>query len=257
LPRQAREQCDSGVYHVVLRGINRQDIFYDDEDYRRFLETLAKKKSEKQYEVYGYCLMGNHVHLLLRENTDPIARIMSRIGTSYAWWYNRKYDRSGHVFQGRYGSECVEDDAYLLTVIRYIHNNPVKANFVKAPEDYRWSSIHTYYGSRDYPYGITESDYILGIMNEKKTEAIKAFRAFMQQENEDQCLDNQIKVRKTDEEVKAEIEDLMNGEPIGKLPGLEKAKRQEILQQIKRSEGVTQRQIARVTGISQNIVFKA
>lgn len=257
MARQARQQCESGVYHVVLRGINRQDIFYDEEDYQRFLETLATKKSEKQYELYGYCLMSNHVHLLLRENNDSIARIMSRIGTSYAWWYNRKYDRSGHVFQGRYGSECVEDDAYLLTVARYIHNNPIKANLVIAPEDYRWSSIHAYYGSRNYPCIITESDYILGIMHEKRTEAIQVFRTFMQQENDDQCLDNQIKTRKTDGEVKAEIEALMNGEPIGKLSGLEKTKRKEILQQIKGSEGVTQRQIARVTGISQSIVFKA
>jgi len=255
--RKAREKGESGVYHVVLRGINRQDIFYDEDDYQRFLEILAQKKSAEQYEVYGYCLMSNHIHILLRENSDTISQIMSRIGTSYAWWYNRKYDRSGHVFQGRYGSECVEDDSYLLTVVRYIHHNPVKAKMVRAPEDYRWSSIHAYYGDRNSPAGLTDSKYILGILHEKGTEAIKVFKEFMQQENEDQCLDNQMKIRKTDGEVKAEIETMMNGEKIGKLLGLEKAKRQEILQQIKRSEGVTQRQIARVTGISQNIVFKA
>jgi len=257
LARQARQQCESGVYHVILRGINRQDIFYDEDDYQRFLETLAQKKSEKQYDVYGYCLMSNHVHILLRENKDTISRAMSRIGTSYAWWYNRKYNRSGHVFQGRYGSECVENDSYLLTVVRYIHNNPLKAKMVRASEDYRWSSIHTYYGDRDYPAGLTDSGFILGMMDENRTEAIKEFKEFMQQENEDQCLDDQTKMRKTDGEVKAEIEALMNGEPIGKLLGLEKAKLREILQKVKRSQGITQRQIARVTGISQNIVFKA
>ena len=257
LARQARKKSESGVYHVVLRGINRQDIFYDEDDYQQFLEILAQKKSEKQYEVYGYCLMSNHVHILLHENKDMISRIMSRIGTSFSWRYNRKYNRSGHVFQGRYGSECVEDNSYLLTVVRYIHNNPVKAKMVRAPEDYRWSSIQAYYGNREYPHELTESRYILGIMHEKRTKAIKLFREFMQLENEDQCLDDQIKRRKTDGEVKAEIEAMMNGEPIGKLPGLETAKRQAILQQIKISEGVTQRQIARVTGISQNIVFKA
>jgi putative transposase len=85
--------------------------------------------------------MSNHVHLLVRENDDTISRIMSRIGTSYAKWYNQKY-RSGHVFQGRYGSECVEDDKYLLTVVRYIHSNPVKAGLVRELEAYSWSSIH-------------------------------------------------------------------------------------------------------------------
>ena len=80
--------------------------------------------------------MTNHVHLLIHEKEEPVAKTMQRIATRYAWWYNQKYERSGHVFQGRYGSECVEDDEYLLTVIRYIHNNPVKAGIVTQPEDF-------------------------------------------------------------------------------------------------------------------------
>ena len=255
--RHARQRSESCVYHVVLRGINRQDIFNDGEDYIRFLETLAKKKAEDQFEVYGYCLMSNHIHLLIREKNDHISRIMSRIGTSYAWWYNRKYDRSGHVFQGRYGSECVEGDSYLLTVIRYIHNNPVKAKIVSSVQDYRWSSIHSYYGKSDYPAALADPDFILGMIHEKRAEAIKGFREFMRQENDDHCLDDQVKLRKTDEEVKAEIDSLMNGEPLSKLLGLEKTARKEILQKIKRSEGVTQRQIARVTGLNQSVIFKA
>ncbi len=91
---------------------------------------------------------------------------MSRIGTSYAWWYNRKYGRSGHVFQGRYGSERVENDDYLLSVLRYIHNNPVKAKMVQEPEEYRWSSIHVYYGGREYPNGLSEPSFALGIINQ-------------------------------------------------------------------------------------------
>jgi putative transposase len=257
MPRRAREQSETGIYHVVLRGINRQSVFYDEDDYQRFLEILSQKKLEEQFEVYGYCLMSNHIHLLIREKNDKISRIMSRIGTSYAWWYNQKYSRSGHVFQGRYGSECVEDDAYLLTVVRYIHNNPVKAKMVCAAEDYRWSSIHAYYYGSDNTDNLTAPEFILGMIHEKNEEAIKGFIEFIQMENEDQCLDDQIKLRKTDDEVKDEIEALMNGEPIGKLSEMEKTKRQEILRKIKKSEGVTQRQIARVTGISPNIIFKA
>ncbi|HWQ77074.1 MAG TPA: transposase [Syntrophomonas sp.] len=257
MARKARERCESCIYHVVLRGINRQDIFYDDDDFKRFLETIKKKKTESQFELYGYCLMSNHVHILIHEKNDNISRIMSRIGTSYAWWYNRKYDRTGHVFQGRYGSECIDNDTYLLAVIRYIHNNPVKAKIIQEAEDYRWSSIHAYYGGNEYPVGLTETEFILGIIDENKTEAIKKFEEYMKQENEDNCLDDQIRLRKTDSEVKAEIEAIMNGEPIEKLPALEKAKRQEILRKIKKSEGITQRQIARVTGLNQGIIFKA
>ncbi len=255
--RTAREKCDSGIYHIILRGINRQDIFYDDDDFQHFLKTVGQTKTENQYTVHAYCLMSNHIHLLIRENTDNISRIMSRIGSSYAWWYNRKYDRSGHVFQGRYGSECVEDNTYLLTVMRYIHNNPVKAGMVRVPEEYKWSSLQAYYGGREYPVKLTETDFILGIIHVERSKAVDRLREFMGQENDDKCLEDEIHKRKSDGEVKTEIETLMNGELIGKLQGMEKAQRNEILRKIKESEGVTLRQIARVTGLSLNIVYSA
>jgi len=255
--RRPRERSNSGVYHVVSRGINRQDIFYDDDDYQHFLETIDQMKSGDKFVVYGYCLMTNHVHLLVRENTDTISRIMSRIGTSYAWWYNRKYGRSGHVFQGRYGSECVETDDYLLTVLRYIHNNPVKAAMVHKPEEYRWSSIHAYYGTTEYPCGLSEPSFALGIINQNLKRALQSFREFMNTDNKDKCLEDEVKHRKTDTEIKAEIEKLMIGEPIGILQGLERARRNEILREIKKIDGVSLRQISRVTGLSVNIVFNA
>jgi putative transposase len=255
--RQARERSKSGAYHVILRGINRQDIFYEDNDYLHLLETIDKMKSDHQFEVYGYCLMTNHVHLLVRENTDSISRIMSRIGTSYASWYNRKYGRSGHVFQGRYGSECVESDDYLLTVIRYIHNNPVKAGIAQDPEKYQWSSIHAYYGYEDNLCGLTKTDFILGILDPNPKKAIQAFREFMSQENDDECLESETRHCKTDSEVKIEIERIMAWEPIGRLQGMEKAQRNEILRKIKTIDGVSLRQIARVTGLSVNIIYTA
>lgn len=255
--RKARERCDSGVYHVILRGINRQDIFCDDDDFQRFLETLGQTKIDNQYAVYAYCLMSNHVHLLIRENTDKISRIMSRIGSSYAWWYNRKYERSGHVFQGRYGSECVEDDVYLLTVMRYIHNNPVKAGIVREPGKYRWSSIHAYYGGEECLNSLTETGLIFGMIHPEQHKAIEGFKNFMKRENDDMCLDDNAKKRKNDREVKAEIEAMMNGELIGKLQGMEKTQRNEILRKIRESEGVTLRQISRVTGLSLYIVCSA
>ena len=98
MARQARQRCENEVYHIVMRGINRQDIFYDEDDYQRFMGTLERLKTDK-FEVYGCCLMSNHVHLLIREKSEEIPQIMKRIGTSYAWWYNRKYQRTGQVFQ--------------------------------------------------------------------------------------------------------------------------------------------------------------
>lgn len=255
--RLSRERSESGVYHIILRGINRQDIFYDDEDYQRFLETINRTKSEDEFAVYGYCLMTNHLHLLILEKIDSISRIMSRIGTSYAWWYNQKYGRSGHVFQGRFKSECVEDDNYLLAVIRYIHSNPVKAGMVQKPEDYRWSSIHDYYGTRSSLYGLIEPGFVLGIIDQNIERARQEFREFMKQENEDKCLEYETRQRKTDSELKVEIEKLMSGKPIGLLQGMEREKRNEILRKIKKIDGVSLRQISRVTGLSVDIVFNA
>ena len=182
---------------------------------------------------------------------------MKRIGSSYAWWYNRKYQRTGHVFQGRYGSECVEDDGYLLTVIKYIHKNPVQARMVSEPEDYHWSSIKAYYGKTEYLPGLTDIGFILGILANEHTEAVKRFREHMKIEIQDICLDDVIKKGKPDEEVMAEIEAILGGRPATTLQTMGKQERNDILRQSKRIKGATQRQIARVTGLNQNIVFKA
>ena len=142
MPRQARRKSESGIYHIILRGINQQQIFEDEEDSRRFLETLSKYKEQCGYEIYAYCLMGNHVHILLKEGKENLTLVLKRIAGSYVYWYNWKYHRSGHLFQDRFKSEPVEDDAYFLTVIRYIHQNPVKAGICRNVDGYKFSSYN-------------------------------------------------------------------------------------------------------------------
>jgi REP element-mobilizing transposase RayT len=257
MPRNARQKSESGIYHIMVRGINRQDIFHDDEDMQRYLETIARMKKENRFEVYGFCLMTNHVHILVQEKEEEISRIMKRIGTSYAWWYNSKYDRVGHLFQDRYKSEGVDNDAYLLSVIRYIHKNPVIAGLAQEPEDYRWSSCRVYYGQKEYSEGLTDTGFILGLFDNNKLEAVTRFKQHMQAEHPDTCLDDTVKLRLSDMELATEIKAILNGEPIIALLTMEKKRRNAILQQIKSIEGSTQRQIARVTGLNPNIVFKA
>ena len=144
MPRIARIRSESGVYRIMLRGINRQDIFEDEEDIQRLLETIVRYKAICKYEVYAYCIMSNHVHLLLKETEDTISNVVKRISGSYVFWYNKKYERCGHLFQERYKSEAVESDEYLLTVLRYIHQNPIKAGMVKDISTYKWSSYIEY-----------------------------------------------------------------------------------------------------------------
>src|SRR5699024_7538730 len=126
--RKARKKSRNGIYHIIMRGVNQQTIFEEDNDRQRFLDTLTRYKEISKYKIYSYCLMDNHIHLLWGESEEEsVSEAMKRICSSYVHWYNAKYERTGHLFQERFKSENVEDKRYFLTVLRYIHQNPVKA----------------------------------------------------------------------------------------------------------------------------------
>ena len=107
MPRYARKKSKTGIYHIVVRGINRQDLFYENEDRGLFMQKLLKYKKECKFELYGYCMLDNHIHLVIKESEISISTIMSKLNTSYVHWYNWKYKRCGHLFQNRYMSESV------------------------------------------------------------------------------------------------------------------------------------------------------
>ena len=151
MPRQARKKSATGIYHVMLRGINRSTIFHEDEDRIRFLRnikdsmTLGDEQAEGATKItpailHAYCLMDNHAHLLLQEGSGTLSEIMKRIGIRYASYYKWKYQSTGHVFQDRFRSQPVEDDGYFLAVFRYIALNPVRAGVAKEPGEYNWCS---------------------------------------------------------------------------------------------------------------------
>jgi REP element-mobilizing transposase RayT len=257
MPRSARKKSATGVYHVIVRGINRQNIFCEEEDFYRYLKTLERTMTVSAFELLAYCLMENHVHLLIKEEQENLGQIMKRIGSSYAYWYNCKYQRTGHVFQDRYKSEPVEDDKYLITVIRYIHNNPIKAGMVTKPEQYRWSSCSKYYGEKENISGLTKTDFVLSLFSEKKNLAIKEFRQFMQQAQQEIFLDDERTIRISDEELTQIIKDILKGKPITALQQMERAARDSVLHQAKQIAGSSIRQISRVSGIGYNIVIRA
>ena len=140
MPRRARRVAGSGIHHVMLRGVNRDVIFLEDEDRERFLLALKAARDASEFKVLAFCLMENHVHLVLRIGIEPIGSAVRRLGVRYAGWFNRKYGRVGHLFQDRFKSVPVDDDAYLITLLRYVWNNPVEAGLVEHPDEYRWSS---------------------------------------------------------------------------------------------------------------------
>lgn len=246
VPRNQRVKSESGIYHVMLRGINQQQIFQDVEDNKKFIEILTKCKVVSGYQLFAYCLMGNHVHLLIKEEKEPLERIFKRIGSRYVYWYNTKYQRVGHLFQDRYKSEPVETDEYFLTVVRYIHQNPVKAGLVKQCGDYAFSSYNEYFES----ITIIDKDFLL------KMVSLSEYRRYHKQEEQNSCLEiKEIKPRLTDEQAKNVIKKISgcdNIEQFQKLPG---DKQNEYVKRF-RNKNISIRQISRLTGVSMGIVRK-
>ncbi|MBO4373743.1 MAG: transposase [Lachnospiraceae bacterium] len=164
MARKARMRSSSDTYHVMLRGVNRNQIFFEEEDFDQMIKVLGRCRKMSNYELLAYCLMGNHLHLLMRIRQEPMSTVFRRIGDSYVYWYNQKYERCGPLFQGRYKSEPVEDESYLLQVWRYILRNPVRAGICERPEDYTYSSAREYLYNKN---GITDTGLIRGMLNEK------------------------------------------------------------------------------------------
>lgn len=249
MPRSVRTRSKSNIYHIMLRGINREDIFEDEKDIKRFLETLNKYKEVSGYNIFSYCIMNNHIHILIREQSESISDTIKRISSSYVFWYNKKYERCGHLFQDRFKSEAVESDEYFLTVLRYIHQNPVKAGISKNISDYRWSSYREYIGNTE----IVDIDFTLDMFSHDRKKAIELFKNFNTQNNNDMCLEDEEKVRVSDSEVKDYLKKLGITDP-KELRQLEKSKRDVIIKKTKLLKGVTIRQLSRMTGISKSVI---
>lgn len=140
MARPLRLHVPGRAYHVFARGDNKGLIFHEDADYQKFLSFLDRALKRFGAECAAFCLLDNHYHLLVIPHLHSVSRIMQYVNGSYAQWFNRKYGRVGHVFQGRFGSKIVDDASYLLTVVRYIAMNPVEAGRVRRPEDWSWGS---------------------------------------------------------------------------------------------------------------------
>ncbi|WP_373665478.1 hypothetical protein SPSIL_021410 [Sporomusa silvacetica DSM 10669] len=249
MPRQAREKSESGIYHLMLRGINKQNIFEDEEDKKRFLETLEYYRRKSGYLLYGYCLMDNHIHLLIKEKNESISQLIKRISSSYVYWYNQKYERCGHLFQERFKSEAIETEEYFLVVLRYIHQNPLKAGITKNISKYLWSSYQGYIGNS----GNIDIDLALDIFSNDRTKAVELFKDYNNENNSDKCLDYTEKVAVSDKAVMDYLSE-MGITSISQLQQLNKEQRDEVIRKAKKIEGITIRQLARITGFSKSVI---
>lgn len=221
------------IYHVVNRGNNKADIFFDDKDYNVFLKQLNEVKQSKDFDLYSYCLMPNHFHLLIEVNQQSLSKIMQCLLTAYVMYFNSRYKRVGHLFQSRYKAIVCGKEEYLLRLVRYIHLNPVRAKMVKNINDYKWSS-HQYYinkaGNKKLSVG-----KIFCYTGSSFSEGYKTYNNIMNEEYPEELEENFKKAYKSrvlgsDNFVKKIVYESM--EPIVKKETLNKLSLSEILNKI-------------------------
>jgi putative transposase len=182
MARKPRIEFEGALYHVITRGNQRQEVFRCAEDYVRYLKILAEYKNRYHYALYGYVLMGNHVHLLMETNEIVLSRILQGINQSYTMYFNRKYATVGHLFQGRYKAILCDKDSYLLSLVKYIHENPIRAGIAKTLEAYAWSS-HSSYVDPTRAKGIVDTGLVLRTFSEDPGKARKTYLEYMGEED--------------------------------------------------------------------------
>ncbi len=257
MARQPRIPSNTGVFHVIMRGINHQNIFEDEEDYYQFINTLDRMRKRYDDEgivcgtnctYYAYCLMSNHFHLLVREREESIGDTIKRIVGSYVFYFNHKYQRDGHLFKERFKSEPVNDMAYFTTLLRYIHQNPVKAGIAANVNDHDFSSWHEYTSEVDPAFQICNTETVLsripyeqleGYVNELLPDDVH-------------CLDieDTEKGRLSDDQVWAMIIGKTGVNNASSFQQLEDKIKRKTLKELKEC-GASLRQLQRLTGISK------
>lgn len=166
----------------MARGNNGENVLNEEIQKNKYSDILALYKEKIDFKLYAYCIMNNHIHLLIEVNDTPLSQIMQRVQQVYTQWFNRKYNRTGHVFQQRYKALLCDKENYLLQLVKYIHNNPVKVN-LRGGIEYRWSS-HIFYIGKKKDY-IVDTSYVLSIFSENMSRAIKLYQQFMNQEEKE------------------------------------------------------------------------
>ena len=253
MAREARRISETGLYHIVFRGVNHCHLFEENEDFEKFLALLAALKESLDMKVYAYCLMDNHAHLLIQEKSpgDVIIAMKKLLGP-YALWFNRKYERSGSLIANRYKSTCIQDEGYLFTLIRYIHQNPLVAGIVKHIDGYRWSSYCEYTKARP---SLIDTCFILGQLSSDPQKAQEEFMAFHGVlENKDFSAFEGL--RRTEDDIRRGIVSALGEIKLHAVNALSKPERNAAIASL-REQGFSIRQIERVTGVSRGIITRS
>jgi putative transposase len=257
MPRHQRTKSASGYYHIMLRGNEKKNIFNSNADKQRFLETMFEKKQANRFYLHAFCLMNNHVHLMISEGVEDVATVMKRINVSYVYYFNNKYKRVGHLFQDRFKSEVVEQDRYLVALVRYIHQNPVKAGIVEKASDYKWSSHNCYLYEDNFYSKMLDIDPILSLFSEDRQVAVEKYIEYMNEECNEKFIDLEDDVELIDEEQARELYRRML--IARQIEDKDKGKIQipdSLIKEFKGKTNLSLRKIAAITGLNKDKVNK-
>lgn len=252
MTRSPRRPSESGIYHVMSRGVAHCIIFEDDADRIRFLQMLDSVLTDFGAEVYAWCLMDNHFHILLKLECEKLSAAMKRIESAYALYFNKRHERDGYLFHGRFKSEPVESDEYFLVVLRYIHQNPVKAGITKTC-DYPWSSYRAYaqLGGAVKP-GLVSTGLALDMFG-----GVRGLSEFHSEVDFGAACCDIGKNRKLigDDEALAVAIAVLRGVEPSTVAGLDRESRDAAIRKL-RAANLSIRQIERLTGVSRGVVAK-
>ena len=254
MARSARKISQTGIYHVVMRGVNHQNIFIDREDYNFFLRILYRiAKTDCLCDIFAYALMSNHFHILVDIPKDTeIGKVIKSLASKYAIYFNERHGRDGHLFQERFKSEPCEDENYFITLLRYIHQNPLKAGIVKRVDNYEYTSWHEYISEISDDKRVCNTTLPLGMID--KNSLIQLVNMPL---NDARCIEYDDKTTKTisDNGITEHLLQNYNiNNPLA-LQQLENMQRDVILcNLIDLGAGI--RQLQRLTGIGKNIISR-
>ena len=247
MTRQPRALSDSGLYHIVFRGVNHENIFESEADYDYIHKTIQVVKNELGFELYAYCYMNNHVHLLIKEKKmGAISLIMQKILTRYAMYYNIQYERSGSLIGSRYKSKPVEKERYLLPLISYIHRNPVESGMVYRVEDYKYSSYKAYLDKRDE---LVDTGFLFDIIDIKQYLQLH----LKDKEGFGEYVEGARSKKRTEGDIRRIIMEHIGGMEPHQLKKRNNCERDKILRRL-RNVGLSIREIERATGISRGVI---
>lgn len=248
-----RNYSCSKTYHIIFKGIDSQNIFYDDQDRKIFLEKLIMTKKEYNNKIYSYCLMDNHIHMVIKIEKEFLSKAMQTLMIRYVRYFNKKYKRTGTLLQNRFKSKNIENQRYFLEVCKYIHRNPENAGMAKT-EDYKWSSYNEYLGKET----IIDKKVLLHYLNNDINEFIKYTTKNDSDENINEMAEYEILTRLSDDEVANIIVKIFDITHSNEIPyffkNLDKDQLKEYIKKIKNIKGTNKTQISRIIRINRCVI---